>query len=135
MRRMGDEILAAILKGRRHSHGPPRGETLLDVFAGSGASLVAALMQGVAVAKYYWVYVDINAMLVVLEVVRWALEAHADLVGTDTFANMFRVLDVRGLTADEIRWMGPTTVIGGSPCQGFSTAQQDASRAGLLHPQ
>ena len=135
MRRMGDEILAAILKGRRRSRGPPRGETLLDVFAGSGASLVAALMQGVAVAKYYWVDVDINAMLVVLEVVRWALEAHADLVGTDTFVNMFRVLDVRGLTADEIRWMGPTTVIGGSPCQGFSTAQQDASRAGLLHPQ
>lgn len=109
----------------------------MDTFAGSAAMLVAALEEGVVVQSYYWVDNDPWAMLTAMWTVLWALseERFEGKINKATVARMFTYLDVRDVDSNVLAGIQPTVVSAGSPCQGFSEAQQDAARMGLAHPQ
>lgn len=106
----------------------------MDLFSGTGAALVAGLIQGSRFKKYYAVDLAPLAMARMIITAGWAITHFPFQVSSDTFINMFDYLDVTQLTSDIIMKLGVTVITSGSPCQGFSRGQLDPAKAGLRHP-
>lgn len=117
-----------------------RGEDVLDLFAGTAATLVAALLEGQVIRRYYYVDNDPHALFTAYVTINWVLDEAWDggrfegLVNGYTFLHAFDILDVRRITDSVIGEWRPTVVVAGSPCQGFSAAQRSENLRGLQHP-
>ena len=136
-------MLADYLERLVEGNTPPPldGEVVLDLFAGTASFLVAAVMEGRVVRAYRWVDNDPSAMYIAFATIVWILGEAGEggrfegLVNATTFADTFAWLDVQAISAGDVREASPSVVAMGSPCQGFSRAQQREEVRGVMHPE
>ena len=116
-------------------HDLTSGEVLLDMFAGTAAVLIAGLLCGKKIARYYYCDNEPSSMARAIITMEWAMAKFPFQVDHHTFMCMFDMTDVRSITYEHIWDRYVTTATTGSPCHGYSRAQRDPRRRGRLHPE